>query len=242
MADLSQEFLAALSKVTGKRSRAVIDHILQHGHVTTGELKDIYGYNHAARAPRDVREEGIPLETFFLKGADGRRMAAYKFADLSKIERHKLGGRQVFSKSLKKNLYSKQNGLCAICSQTYESLYLQVDHRVPYEVAGDDVAYQSNEPAFMLVCASCQRSKSWTCEHCENWKATKDPRACSTCYWGSPEKYTHLAMQAIRRVVLTWSGGETKIHARLLKQAAHMKTPLPEYIKKLAEGALKPRD
>jgi hypothetical protein len=236
MAKLPQKFLNALKAVTAKRARTVIDHILKHGHITTEELKEVYGYNHPPRAVRDVREQGIPLETFSLKGSDGRRMAAYKFGDLSKIERHKLGGRQTFSKLLKSGLYAKQGGRCAVCFQAYEDRYLQVDHRVPYEIAGDRVADQSNQVAFMLICASCQRGKSWTCEHCENWKAIKNPRTCATCYWGSPEKYTHLAMQPLRREVLTWTGDEVRSYARLLKRALQAKMQLSEYIKQILDN------
>ncbi len=187
-----------------------------------------------------MREQGIPLETFQLKGAHGRTIAAYRFGDLSKLERHKLGGRLVFSKLLKANLYTKQNGRCAVCYQAYAERYLQIDHRVPYEVAGDNVADQSKQSAFMLICASCQRSKSWTCEHCENWKVIKDQRMCETCYWGSPERYAHIAMEAARREVLTWAGNEeVKSHARLAAKAAQAKMPLSEYIKKIADSAIK---
>jgi hypothetical protein len=42
----------------------VIDHILQYGFITTEDLENTYGYNHPPRAARDVREAGIPLETF----------------------------------------------------------------------------------------------------------------------------------------------------------------------------------
>lgn len=230
-----QEFLDALAKITAKRAKTVIDHILKHGHITTEELKDVYGYDHPPRAARDVREQGIPLETFSLKGAHGRSIAAYRFGDLSKVERHKLGGRQVFSKLLKTDLYAKQDGRCAICFQEYEDRYLQIDHRVPYEVAGDDVADQSNQAAFMLICGSCQRGKSWTCEHCPNWQKIKDRKTCMSCYWGTPEAYTHLAMQQVRREVVTWTDDEVKNHARLLKHALQAKMPLPDYIKKILD-------
>jgi 5-methylcytosine-specific restriction endonuclease McrA len=228
----------ALKGITAKRAKTVIDHILKYGHITTEELKETYGYDHPPRAARDVREQGIPLETFSLKGAHGRTIAAYRFGDLSKIERHKLGGRQIFSKLLKTALYSKQNGRCAICFQAYEDRYLQVDHRVPYEVAGDNIADESNQTAFMLICASCQRAKSWTCEHCDNWKTIKDPSTCTTCYWGSPEKYLHLAMKSLRREVLTWTGDEVRSYARLAKRALQAKLPLADYIKKIiSEGS-----
>lgn len=231
VAKLPQRFLAALDRVTAKRARTVIDHILKHGHITTEELRDVYGYDHPPRAARDVREQGIPLETFSLRGAHGRTIAAYRFGDLSKIDRHKLGGRRVFPKLLKSSLYAKQDGRCAICFQGYEGRYLQVDHRVPYEVAGDNVSDQSDVAGFLLICASCQRGKSWTCEQCENWRSIKEQKTCATCYWGSPEEYTHLAMIALRREVLTWTGEDVRKHTRLLKKALRAGVRLPDYIK-----------
>ena len=62
--DLPTDFLELLRSVTARRPKTVIDHILQHGFVTTEELRDLYGYNHPPRGARDVRELGIPLETF----------------------------------------------------------------------------------------------------------------------------------------------------------------------------------
>lgn len=57
-ADYPPEFLKLLESVDAKRPRTVIDHILEHGEITTEELKTIYGYNHPPRAIRDVREIG----------------------------------------------------------------------------------------------------------------------------------------------------------------------------------------
>jgi hypothetical protein len=88
---LPPDFEAAARKVTAKRPRTVIDHILKHGYITTEDLQKQYGYDHPPRAARDVREQGIPLETFKMKGAHGRMIAAYRFADVSLIEHHKLG-------------------------------------------------------------------------------------------------------------------------------------------------------
>jgi len=66
-----------LDSVTGKRPRTVIDHILEHGHVTTEQLTSLYGYQHPPRAARDVRDHGVPLETFRVKSSDGRTIGAY---------------------------------------------------------------------------------------------------------------------------------------------------------------------
>lgn len=59
---LPREFVKLCKKVTAKRPRTVIEHILKHGFITTQELKDKYGYNHPPRAVRDVKENGIPIE------------------------------------------------------------------------------------------------------------------------------------------------------------------------------------
>ena len=72
MAKYPKKFLELCHSVTDKRPKTVIDHILTHGHITTDELKSQYGYNHPPRAARDVRERGIPLETFRVVGPDGR--------------------------------------------------------------------------------------------------------------------------------------------------------------------------
>jgi hypothetical protein len=54
--DYPKEFLDILDSVKAKRPRTVIQHILEHGLITSQELKDTYGYNHPPRAVRDVRE------------------------------------------------------------------------------------------------------------------------------------------------------------------------------------------
>jgi len=41
-----KEFLEHLQTITNKRAKIVIDHILEHGFVTTEELRKLYGYEH----------------------------------------------------------------------------------------------------------------------------------------------------------------------------------------------------
>ena len=59
-----QEFIDLINSITAKRPSTVIKHIIEHGFITSEELKDIYGYNHPPRAVRDVREYGIPIITY----------------------------------------------------------------------------------------------------------------------------------------------------------------------------------
>src|SRR5687768_14836149 len=92
----SDEVLEAIQRVKAKRPRTVLDHIVKHGHITTDELKTLYGYNHPPRAARDVREAGFPLETFKVKGPDGRSIAAYRLPASLKVDPRRAGGRRAF--------------------------------------------------------------------------------------------------------------------------------------------------
>ncbi|MGO9093861.1 MAG: HNH endonuclease [Bryobacteraceae bacterium] len=235
--DLPKEFLEQLHGITAKRARAVIDHILEHGHVTTEELATQHGYGHPPRGARDVREQGIPLETFFLKDSKGRRMAAYRFADPNDVRRGMLGGRRVFSKEFKHGLMEAKGCRCHICLQAYEHRYLQVDHRVPYEVAGDVPVDERRAQDYMLLCGSCNRAKSWSCEHCPNWLEVKKPSVCGSCYWAHPESYEHVATEDVRRLDLAWAGAEVADYDRLRVLAAKTKVPMPQFVREVLKAA-----
>lgn len=215
----------------------MIDHILEHGYITTEELKDIYGYNHPPRAARDVRERGIPLETFYVESSDGRRIGAYRFGDPADVEDDKLRGRKVFSKDFKAALLARQDSRCAICNTRYQSRYLQVDHRVPYEVSGDVVG-QRNLEDYMLLCSTCNRAKSWSCEHCDNWLQHKDETICRDCYWAYPHAYAHVAMQPERRIALTWQGDDVESFDDLRERANDENFDIRIYIKSILKSYL----
>ncbi|MBR1665492.1 MAG: HNH endonuclease [Bacteroidaceae bacterium] len=215
MKKLPKDFLAKLKAVTKKRPKTVIDHILKHGFVTTEELKQM-GYEHAPRAARDVREQGIPLETFRVKDSNGRSIAAYRFGDPTKSEDKlsKTAGRTMLSKALKKALIEKYGSKCFIYLQPMEERLLQVDHRIPYEIGGEQDEHDVN--CFMLLSPSANRAKSWTCEHCPNWEQ-KNPDYCMKCFWAHPEEYTHIAGKEQRQIILTFTGDEIEDYIRLIE-------------------------
>lgn len=224
-----KEFLQKLRAVTAKRPKTVIDHILKHGHVTTEELKDLYGYNHPPRAARDVREQGIPLDVIRVQGKDGRKIAAYRFGDPGQVRGGTHGGRKAFPKQFKTDLAARDGARCAVCSTPYEARYLQIDHRIPYEVAGEAA---SSDPAdFMLLCGSCNRAKSWSCEHCPNGTNDKNPDVCETCYWAQPSDYQHVATLQMRRLDLTWLGQEVQAFDRMATEARKAGVELPRFVK-----------
>ena len=235
---LPKSFVKQCKAVSAKRPKTVIDHILEHGFITTEELKDKYGYNHPPRAARDVRERGIPLETFRVEGSDGRKIGAYRFGDPRKARFSKLFGRTAFSKDLKAKLIEQDGARCAIYLEEFTERDLQIDHRIPFEVVGDNAA-QMNEPkGYMLLSGSANRAKSWSCEHCANWLDLKNEDICRKCYWAHPDAFEHVAMRQTRRADILWSGAEVSVYDRLKERTMELQKHLTAYIKELIEKHL----
>ena len=228
---LNDAMLALCRAVEAKRARTVIDHILEHGIITNEELSELYGYDHPPRAIRDVRENGIPLITYsVISPKTGRRMGAYTFDDLAKMRRGRLGGRKAFSKQFKQDLIELYGSKDTITNEPLDERYLQIDHRVPYEVAGDDNG-KLDPKDFMLLDASSNRAKSWSCEHCANFLEKHDPEICKTCFWASPEDYQHIAETQSRRIELVWAGDDVRVFDRLKTEALAKDLSLSSYIK-----------
>jgi hypothetical protein len=223
--------------VTAKRPRIVLDHILRHGYITTAELKDTYGYNHPPRGARDVREQGIPLETFKVTGPDGRMIAAYRLGKADAATAGKGGGRRAFPKEFRRALVERQGERCALCGWRFPARALQVDHRVPYEVAGEVAGLDLD--AYMLVCGSCNRAKSWTCEACENWRTIKDPDSCRTCMWGSPNRYSHIALEQRRTLTIAWQERDVELYDALADAAAETGRLPADYAREILKRAVK---
>ncbi len=236
--DIPPDLLRQIESVTAKRPRTVLNHILEHGSITTDDLKERYGYNHPPRAARDVREQGIPLKTLSVVGPDGRRIAAYTL-DLEAAADAARTGRRAFPKELKDTLVQRDGERCAICSAPFPARALQIDHRVPYEVAGDVAELDAQD--FMLVCGSCNRAKSWSCEHCKNWTTIKQAMLCEDCMWASPTSYSHIALEERRSLTVTWVGADEAVtYDTLTEEAKASGIDLSDYVKdrlrEMAEG------
>ena len=86
--------------------------------------------------------------------------------------------------------------------------------------------------AYMLLCPSANRAKSWSCEHCPNW-VTKDPATCKLCYWAYPESYSHVATREVRRLDVMWTGEEVEVYDGLSEGAAQRGIDMPDYVKEV---------
>ena len=139
-----------------------------------------------------MRERGFQLETLYYKADNGRAMAVYVLGDFVQTQKQtKSHGRMAINSKIKKELLKKHGNICSIWLEKIPAEELQVDHRIPFEIAGE-VDEIGNYESYMLVSASENRQKSWTCEHCNNWQV-KNKNTCKTCFWAYPENYTHVA-------------------------------------------------
>lgn len=215
MVKISKTIRQKLEAIGAKRPRTVIQHLLKYGVVTTAELTEKYGYEHPPRAIRDVREYGVPIETFKVKDKNGRSIAAYRFGNLKewRVVQGKSAGRTMLAKALKNALVEKFGSRCFVYLEAMDDKLLQVDHRVPYEIAGESDDAQVDN--YMLLCPSANRAKSWTCEHCENW-TKKDVSFCLRCFWAHPEEYDHIAGRVMKQIVLLFTGDEIEDYRKLI--------------------------
>lgn len=232
------KILEACNKVTGKRPKTVINHILKYGFITTEELKNTYGYDHPPRAVRDVREAGVPLETYRVTSNEtGRKIAAYRFGNPDDIRHGQINGRSAFSKEFKQQLIEKYGERDTVTNEPWQERYLQIDHRIPYEVGGDNDDSREVED-YMLLHASTQRKKSWSCEQCRNFKEYRDPANCKGCYWAAPESYTHVALVEARLLHTEWRGSDCKIFDDFSAKAKEEGKSVQELLKKCIEELL----
>jgi hypothetical protein len=236
--DISPELRSYIESIEAKRPKTMLVHILKHGSIITKELDELYGYKHAPRAARDVEELGIRLTRTRIT-QDGRSMTRYTLADDMVVVTGRKGGRRTFPKRLKTALLARDGELCQLCRGTFPGNTLQIDHRVPYEISGDAEGELQSE-SFMLLCGSCNRAKSWACEHCENWKTIKDPTICKTCMFASPDHYQHIAMTQKRQLTLNWAGEEVQDYDLLSQQANIEGQQLAEYVKHILKNRRNP--
>lgn len=175
------------------------------GGISTETLTKKYGYNQPPRAARDLRELGFHLTTSFDKTSDGRRMAVYSIDNFDSFSAKE--GRAAFSKQEKAALFTAQSGKCFYCRGSFASNALQIDHRIPFEIVGNKLHKADGLGALIVVCSSCNRSKSWSCESCRNFTAKREA-FCRECYWFDPDHYRHVAGQKRALVNLTFEKGD----------------------------------
>lgn len=220
---IPRRLLERVESVKNKRARFVLDMIVRNGSVSTAELQAA-GYDHPPRAARDAIELGFALRRIQAKRQDGQTIAAYVF-DERELDPAKTG-RIVLAKKERDVIIARKGAKCTLCGATHN---LQLDHRIPYEVAGES-QYAEDNP-YQVLDGSCNRKKSWSCEHCDNWRSRKDFDICRNCYWANPDEYTHVAMEPERRVEIVWQGEEIARFEQLKTVALRNRRSVADEIK-----------
>ena len=222
-----------------KRAADCLRVLLDKGSISTDDINDL-GYNHPPRAIGDIRDAGIPVITGSGTSRTGKRMAVYTLGSTADIQEGRVGGRSALPKKFKVALLARYGSHDCITGAKLDQRVLQIDHRIPYRIAGDAGLADHDVEAFMLLDASSQRAKSWSCEQCPNMAPDRrDPVVCLTCFWAYPENYSHIATQKIRRTDITWQGAYVEVHDALKSLAVTEGQSLEEYLRQLAAAKLK---
>ena len=71
--------------------------------------------------------------------------------------RKKSGTRKIISATIKKDLFKKQEGLCAVCGNELGNDWskIHVDHIIPWKLVGDEL-----DNNYQLLCGTCNECKS----------------------------------------------------------------------------------
>lgn len=159
-------------------------------------------------------------------------MARYSLGTAEQIRVGQIG-RTSFSKKFKDALLAEYGPFDGITGAQHEPRALQIDHRIPYRVAGDAGLATNDVTAFMLLDAKSNRIKGFSCQNCPNFVDLRDTLICKTCFWAHPEEYLHVAMQDIRRVEIVWQGAEVADYTKLKHQAEQDGVSVQELLKRL---------
>ena len=63
---------------------------------------------------------------------------------------------RAFSKAMKRKVYRKQEGICAICKEHFKIGEMEADHKTPWIEGGKTI-----EENCQMLCKKCNREKSW---------------------------------------------------------------------------------
>lgn len=219
--------LEKMRSVSGKRPRALLDLLEKQESVSTEQLESL-GYTHPPRVAGDVKEHGIPIVRIPARDSNGRAIGAYMLGDPDEI-RANMGGRKAFTKEFRETMLAHYGARSTLSGAPYPARVLQIDHRIPFQIGGDpdddDVRH------YMLLDASQQRAKSFSCETCPNLLGEKSVEVCRRCFWASPEDYDHIATEERRRAEVEWVAGEVASYERLKAAAKAAGLSVPAFIK-----------
>lgn len=203
--------------------------MLSNGALTSSEMLS-FGHMHPARVIGDVRDQGIPVKTTTIF-EQGKRYASYTLGKARDINRVKFGGRKAIPSYIKDMLVARSGMRCQLSEATLENTDLEVDHRIPFALAGEPV-HPKCPTNYMLLSRSMQMKKSKECAGCPNLKKLKSVDNCKECYWASPEHYTHTAMRQEQVTNINWTDEDAISLAKIRELAISHGISVESLIKK----------
>jgi 5-methylcytosine-specific restriction endonuclease McrA len=207
---ISDELRVQIAAVTNRRARFVLDYIVEHGHITADDIQRA-GYREHRRAVMDCRDLGFPIINSRVRSPQGGTVGAWTLDPDGTVGGR--AGRRQYPRAFRLLLLARANGRCEVCGAPQADRNLQIDHRIPFEI--DPGSGELVPDEYQMLCGSCNRTKSRTCEtDCPNWQA-RDPEVCRTCMWASPDDYQHIATIPRRQVTLTWVGDDVGVYDEL---------------------------
>ena len=226
---------AWIAKRPKGRVATLLREILRNGSVTTEDLQRLR-LSEPRRARQDAIDRGFPVVRETVLSTNGRHIASYSLGSAAGIIAGRKG-RAAIPKVFRRKLLAHYGSRDAITGAVLDPGVLTVDHRVPYQIGGDEGLAEQDVSAFMLLDGSSQRSKSWSCENCPNFLVEKSPQVCLTCFWASPERYEHIATENIRRTDIVWQGADVPVHDHLREKAGSEGLTVLDFLKRLARKA-----
>lgn len=217
----------------GRRARTVLETLLSSGEVSTYDLGKL-GYDQPPRGAQDLKDAGVVLKTTNGRNPEtGNRMVIYSI-DYDAPIGTGMSERRAFPKDFTRKVKELHGNKCCIYRVVYPATVLQVDHRIPFSIAGDPEKLVVSE--FMPLSPSANRSKSWACEHCPNM-IEKNPETCKSCYWAYPDQnFSHIATVEERRLQIVWQGQEIATFEKIEIRAKKMGITVQSLIKRAFEN------
>lgn len=226
--EISDELRARIDAVTSPRARFVLNYIVDHGYVTADDIQDA-GYREHRRAVMDCRDLGFTIKNSRVRSPQGGTVGAWTL-DLDAELGAGRAGRRQYPRTFRLRLLERATGRCEMCGAPEADRNLQIDHRVPFEI--DPGSGELDPGEYQMLCGSCNRTKSWTCEtECPNWQA-RELGVCRTCMWAEPNDYQHVATIPRRQVTITWVGEDVTAFDELRAAANAAGMDLPSFVRR----------
>jgi hypothetical protein len=220
----------------GKRPlQGLITLLKNHPGWTSGKEIKI-SYDHSPRVLADLKDYGIPILAESRATRDDSKSHHYRLGRKENILRQPLKGRSALRKAIKRELLTKFGNRDSFTQIEFPESSLQIDHRIPFRVSGDNPENLVVD-RFMLLSASSQRAKAMACKRCRNMSEGVLGH-CRSCYWASPEGYDHVELTKAKITIIVWNEEDEDLLSSLTLSSARNNKNTSDEIKAALRAAI----